>query len=242
MSRLLRNAATVVLLRDGVTGLEVFLLRRVIGLDVAPGMSVFPGGSVDPSDAEPVPWTGPEPATWTTVLAADEALVRSLVSAAVRETYEESGVLLADSPGDPAERVALERHELSLADVLRKRNLAVRADLLTPWAHWITPATEPRRHDTRFFLAALPDGQQTADGAREAEIAEWVRPADALAECAAGGRPLLPPTFVTLRELAEFADVAAVFAAAADRTIEPIQPVRRAGGVILPNGERIGLP
>jgi hypothetical protein len=125
---------------------------------------------------------------------------------------------------------------------LGKSNLSVRADLLIPWAHWITPESEPRRHDTRFFLAALPVGQQTADGAREAEIAEWVRPADALRQNVAGARPLLPPTYVTLRELAGFADVAAVFAAAADRAIEPIQPVRRSGEVILPSGERIALP
>jgi 8-oxo-dGTP pyrophosphatase MutT (NUDIX family) len=237
-----RDAATVVLVRDGAAGLEVFLLRRVPGLAVAPGMSVFPGGSVDPSDAEPVPWIGPPPASWTTVLGADESLVRSLVSAAVRETFEESGVLLADSPGTQADRVALERHEISLADVLLKNGLSVRADLLTPWAHWITPDSEPRRHDTRFFLAAMPVGQKTSDGAREAEIAEWVRPADALRQNVAGSRPLLPPTYVILRELAGFADVAAVFAAAADRAIEPIQPVRRAGEVILPGGERIALP
>lgn len=238
----LRDAATVVLLRDGAAGLEVFLLRRVPGLAVAPGMSVFPGGSVDPSDTGPIPWIGPPPSSWTGILAADEALVRSLVSAAVRETFEESGVLLADSPGTQADRVALERHEISLADVLLKGGLSVRADLLTPWAHWITPDSEPRRHDTRFFLAALPVGQQTADGAREAEIAEWVRPADALLQNVSGSRPLLPPTYVTLRELTGFADVATVFAAAVDRRIEPIQPVRRAGEVILPSGERIPLP
>lgn len=203
-------------------------------------MSVFPGGSVDRSDAEPVPWIGPPPSSWTQTLSADEPLVRSLVCAAVRETFEESGVLLADLPGTPVDRVALERHERSLAEVLGPH--AVRADLLVPWAHWITPETEPRRHDTRFFIAALPAGQQTADGAREAEIAEWVRPADALRQHAAGSRPLLPPTYVTLRELSGFADVAAVFVAAADRVIEPIRPVRRGGEVVLPDGERIGLP
>jgi 8-oxo-dGTP pyrophosphatase MutT (NUDIX family) len=237
----LRDAATVVLLRDGTHGLEVFLLRRVRAMAFAGGMSVFPGGSVDDSDRIRPDWSGPEPAAWTDSLSADVDLAAALICAAVRETFEESGVLLAGSaPAVPdRDRRALERHELSLADLLRRHELSVRADLLRAWAHWITPAGEPRRYDTRFFLAALPGGQQARGATGEAETAEWVRPADALAQHAAGSRPMLPPTLVTLRELAGIPDVAQAWAQAAGRVIEPILPRLRESGVVLPGGEAV---
>jgi len=237
LSKSIRDAATVALLRDGSAGPEVFLLRRVRGMAFAAGMSVFTGGSVDPSDASPVEWVGPPPAQWTGPLSAEEPKVAALVSAAVRETFEESGVLLAggDVPADlAAERRALERHESSLADVLNRHGLAVRADLLRPWAHWITPEGEQRRYDTRFFVAAVPPGQQTSGLTSEADIAEWVRPADALAEYEAGERPLMLPTRATLRELAAFDSVDAVLDAAGRRSIEPILPVLRDGVAELP--------
>ncbi len=231
----------MVLLRDGAIGLEVFLLRRVRAMAFAAGMSVFPGGSVDDSDRVRPEWRGPEPAAWTEALSADEDLAAALICAAVRETYEETGVLLADS--DPAvsdgDRQALERHELSLAELLSRHELSLRADLLRPWAHWITPEGEPRRYDTRFFLAALPGGQQARGTTSEAEVTEWVRPADALAQHAAESRPMLPPTLVTLRELATIPDVATAWAQAADRKIEPILPRLRGSGVVLPGGEAV---
>jgi 8-oxo-dGTP pyrophosphatase MutT (NUDIX family) len=250
-SSTVRDAATVALLRDGVAGIEVFLLRRVVGMAFAGGMTVFPGGSVDPSDGVdsidgrgPIGWTGPEPAAWSAALSADSRLCRALICAAVRETFEESGVLLAGSGAGAtdADRLALERHELTLAQLLARQELPVRADLLRPWAHWITPADEPRRYDTRFFIAALPPGQEARDGTSEAEVAEWVRPADALTQHAAGRRAMLPPTVVTLRELAAFAIVAGAWAAAADREIMPIMPRLSGSTAILPDGEAIGLP
>ena len=167
-----RQAATVALLRPRAGGPEVYLLRRHSGMAFAHGMYVFPGGGVDPRDDEEVGWAGPGPEVWAARLGVDEALARALVCAAVRETFEESGVLLAgpdgasvvaDTTGDDweADRLALEARELSLTDLLRRRGLVLRADLLGAWSGWLTPEFEPRRYRTWFFVAELPAGQRT---------------------------------------------------------------------------------
>jgi 8-oxo-dGTP pyrophosphatase MutT (NUDIX family) len=251
-----RDAATVVLLRDSAGGPEAFLLRRVRGMAFAAGMTVFPGGAVDPRDADTaVGWVGPPIADWTTPFDADEALARALLCAAVRETFEESGVLLAgpsadevtatDGPDWEADRVGLERRDFSLAELLARRGLQLRADLLRPWAHWITPPQESvrRRYDTRFFVAALPAGQHTREVTSEADVVEWVRPADALAELHRGERPMMPPTIVTLEEIAGHGSVADVLAA--DRSPSRIEPtvssVDGRPAVTLPNGRVVRL-
>lgn len=255
----LRDAATVVLLRDGAAGPEAYLLRRVRGMAFAAGMTVFPGGAVDPRDADAeIGWVGPPPERWAAAFDADEPLARALVCAAVRETFEESGVLLAgpsagevcgtEGPGWEADRVALERRAVSLAELLARRGLLLRADLLRPWAHWVTPAGEPRRYDTRFFVAALPAGQATRDVTSEADVVEWVRPADAVAQAAAGARRMMPPTIVTCEQVAGFGSVAEVLAAADGREITTVRPVleQAADGVTatLPDGRvmRVGGP
>lgn len=231
-----RSAATVALLRDGAGGPEVYLLRRVAGMAFAGGMTVFPGGSVDPADALfDVGWIGRPPSAWADRLGADEAGARALVCAAVRETFEECGVLLAGPASDQvvtdvsgedweAERLALEGHGQSLSQLLARRGLLLRADLLRAWSHWITPEAEPRRFDTRFFVAALPTGQVTRDVGGEADVVLWMRPADARAAQARGELPMLPPTEVTLDELSPYADVAEALAAADQRRIAPILP------------------
>lgn len=227
-----RHAATVVLLRDGPRGVQAYLLRRVASMAFAAGMHVFPGGAVDVRDGD-VPWSGPPPASWSRRLSADEELTRALVCAAVRETFEESGVLLAGprpdavvadttAAGWEADRQALLDRSLAFSDLLARRRLVLRADLLRPWAHWVTPESLPRRYDTRFFVAALPVGQRTRDVGGEADRVAWVRPADALAQHAAGQMALLPPTRETLRELAALESVGQVLAAAAARRIHPI--------------------
>lgn len=230
-----RDAATVVLLRDTDRGPEAYLLRRVRGMAFAAGMTVFPGGGVDPRDADTaVGWVGPPPAAWASPFDAAEPLARALVCAAVRETFEESGVLLAGPSADAvcgtdgadweADRVALERRDLSLAELLARRGLVLRADLLRPWAHWITPPGEgSRRYDTRFFVAALPAGQQTRDVTSEADVVEWVRPADALEQFRHGERAMMPPTIVTLEDIAGYGSVADVLAAG--RSISRVRPV-----------------
>ncbi|HET6816697.1 MAG TPA: NUDIX hydrolase [Mycobacteriales bacterium] len=232
-----RHAATVVLLRDGADGVEAYLLRRQKTMAFAAGMYVFPGGSVDPRD-ESLPdsaWIGPRPAEWAPILTADDALAKALVCAAVRETFEESGVVLAGSGSDDVvadttaddwetDRLALLDRSLSLAAMLDRRGLVLRADLLRPWAHWITPEVEPRRFDTRFFVAALPTGQRTRDVGGEADRVTWARPADALSAFERGELGMLPPTAFTLGELAAYDSVADVLAAGDARDVKPVLP------------------
>lgn len=166
-------AASVVLLRDGADGLETYLLHRHARMAFAASMVVFPGGKVDPADEEP----GAEPSR----------------RCAVRETHEETGVLLEESS-------------------------------LRPWAHWVTPEPEPRRYDTFFFVAALPDGAEAEDLSGETDSAEWSTPGGALEAARLGRIGLMPPTRSVLLELAELGDVAAVLERAADRTVQTVLP------------------
>jgi len=232
-----RHAATVIMLRDGSDGPEVYLLRRAASMAFAAGAFVFPGGSVDPRD-EDLPdeaWVGRSPAEWAKDLSSDERLARALVCAAVRETFEESGVLLAgtdsttvvaDTSGDDweADRLALIDRSLSLAEMMGRRGLVVRADLLRPWTHWLTPEVESRRFDTRFFVAVLPEGQRTRDVGGEADRVAWMRPHAALEGNERGEMMLMPPTLTSLRDLAEFTSVDDVLEAAAGRTVTRILP------------------
>ncbi len=231
-----RDAATVVLLRSDPTGMQAYLLRRHRGMPFAGGMVAFPGGGVDPRDSDGVTtWAGPPVAAFAERLGSDEALARALVCAAVRETFEESGVLLAgptadtvvdDTAGDDweSDRQALVDRSLAFTDFLDRRELVLRADLLAPWAHWITPEFEPRRYDTRFFVAMLPAGQRTRDVSGEADAVRWMRPAHATAAVDAGTIRMLPPTYVTLSQLADHGTPVEALAAAADRPIRTIQP------------------
>ena len=147
----------------------------------------------------------------------------------MRETFEESGVLLAGPDAErvledvstdewEAERVALEAREQSLSELLARRGLVLRSDLLRPFAHWITPEVEPRRFDTRFFVAALPAGQACRAAGSEADARLWVRPHDALEQ----GLAMMPPTAQAAEAVADAPDVAA--ALAAPRDLRPVQP------------------
>lgn len=239
----IRDAATVAVIRDAEGGgIEVFLLRRVAQMAFAAGMTVFPGGGVDPRDAEAdtddSTWVGPEPAWWAqrfdAAVPPDEsstATAASLVRAAVRETFEECGVLLAgpsadevvaDAAAHQQARGALESRELSLSAFLERSGLVLRADLLAPLARWITPRGESRRYDTRFFLAALPEGQDADDRTSEAASAGWHRVDEILASWRAGDVLLLPPTWTQLDHLAQFDTVGD--ALRASRRIEPVTP------------------
>jgi 8-oxo-dGTP pyrophosphatase MutT (NUDIX family) len=229
-----RDAATVMLVRPAADGLEVYMLRRQTSMAFAPGAYVFPGGSVDTRDAdEEVVWTGPDAAEWGRIFSAPPSLARALVCAAVRETFEESGVLLAgESPESvvadttsedwEADRRALLDRSVSLGELLTRRGLVLRADLLRPWSRWVTPVVEPRRFDTRFFAAALPPGQRTRDVGGEASEVAWVRPSDALAAGRSGEIRLFPPTLVSLSELARCGNVDSVLSG--PREVAPIIP------------------
>ena len=252
-----KQASTVVLLRNGDPGLEVYLLRRTKGMPFAGGMTAYPGGGVDPRDADvEIGWVGPTPGEWAAAFGCDEPMARELVCAAVRETFEEAGVLLAgeaqgavvpDVSGDDWEeqRQALLSRELSLAELLAGRGLALRSDLLRPFAHWITPPVEPRRYDTKFFAAALPAGQHARDVSGEADEVTWLRPAVALAEMTGGTRPMLPPTIHTLGQLEPFPDVAAALAGSPPEPLHPISPsfeeTPDGRWAVLPDGTRIRM-
>ena len=229
-----RDAATVILLRQS-PGVEVFLLRRAGALEFAPGACVFPGGSVDEPDADPgigeTGWAGPSPADLGDLLGISADRARALVCAAVRETFEESGVLLAGSSTAELVRdgAALEQDRdsllsgtVSIGDLLRLRGLLLRADLLRPWARWITPVISPRRFDTWFFATTLPPGQTASLAAGESDSGSWWDPAAALDAARSGEITLLPPTAVTLAEIAGYQDVAAVMATR--RQIAPLMP------------------
>jgi 8-oxo-dGTP pyrophosphatase MutT (NUDIX family) len=234
-----RHASTVVLLRDAADnpGIDAYLLRRQKTMAFAAGMYVFPGGAVDPRDESLAAssWVGPPPQDWARLLTADTRLATALVCAAVRETFEESGVLLAGPSADDvvaditgedweADRLALLDRSLSLAEMLDRRGLVLRADLLRPWAHWITPEVEPRRYDTRFFVAALPAGQRTRDVGGEADRVVWMRPRAALDAYEAGEIGLMPPTAFTLTEMSAFDAVSDVITAGDARDVQPVLP------------------
>lgn len=216
---------------------EVLMLRRTAAMKFAPGAYVFPGGSVDPVDyGAEIGWQGPSPEEFGARLGATAEVARALVCAAVRETFEEAGVLLAGAPDGSlatpsgpsweADRAALTAGTLALGELLGRRGLVLRADLLIPWTRWITPEGESRRFDARFFAAALPDGQEATGHEAESDHVAWIRPAAAIEAAKAGEMSLLPPTASTLND---FASVVAAGGGVADilgitRTIAPVQP------------------
>lgn len=229
-----RDAATVVLLRNGARGLETYLLRRQQSMKFAPGMYVFPGGGVDPDDQR-IDWVGAPAAEWALRFGCAEPVARRLVCAAARETFEESGILLAgpdahsvvaDTSGDDwvADRIALENREFSFAAFLERRKLVLRADLLAAWAHWITPKFEPRRFDTRFFVAVVPGGQRVGEIPGEADEGVWMSLRAILDGVKDSSIAMLPPTFKTIEDLVALTDAGEALTVAPQRRILPIEP------------------
>jgi 8-oxo-dGTP pyrophosphatase MutT (NUDIX family) len=226
----------VVLLREGGSGPELYLLRRQTSMAFAGGMCVFPGGGVDPRDHDSsVAWAGPSPAEWAQRLGCGESLARALVCAAVRETFEESGVLLAGPSPDSvvsdttdegweADRVALESRELSMTDFLLRRGLVLRTDLLGAWSGWLTPVFEPRRYETWFFVAVLPEGQVTRDVSTESSSVHWTPALAAVEAVEAREILMLPPTYLTCLDVAQHPTPDHVLAEAAGRTVEMFTP------------------
>lgn len=214
-----RPAATVMLLRpshrgQGRGGVEVFMLRRSPRMAFAAGAVVFPGGRVDAGDGELPPWAGPEPGEWGAWLGCPGPQAAAIVTAAVRELFEESGVLLAgdaggrhvagcDGPEWARDRERLASHAATLAQVLGERGLFLRSDLLGVRGHWLTPEFEPRRYDTYFFTALVPPGQRADGRTTEAVAHQWAQPAAVLASAAAGEVLLLPPTACSIAQLAD---------------------------------------
>jgi 8-oxo-dGTP pyrophosphatase MutT (NUDIX family) len=235
-----RNASTVVLLRPGQSrgpgALEVYLLRRHVDMAFAGGMCVFPGGGVDARDFDhEIDWVGPSPAEWAARIGGDESLARALVCAAVRETFEESGVLFAGPTADSvvadttgqdweADRRRLEAKEMPFTDFLQQRGLALRTDLLRVWGSWLTPVFEPRRFRAWFFVAALPAGQRTRDVSTESAEATWLSVRAAIGAVDAGDMLMLPPTYCTCLELYDCPTPRDALVAAERQDLVPVEP------------------
>lgn len=202
-----RPAATVLLLRDSAQGLQVLMTRRSATASFAPGAYVFPGGTIDAADAQAHAQAARRPGQ-------DERALTQAI-AAIRESFEELGVLLArHADGRPADVTALDRRQPLLPQCLA-HGLTLAADQVFVLAHWITDRDLPRRFDVPFLVARMPEGQQpVADEAEQFEPV-WVRPADALARHAAGSFLMIFPTIRTLERLQKFATADAALAACA---------------------------
>lgn len=251
-----RPAASLLLTRRGPDGLEVFALRRAATMAFSAHATAFPGGRVDPADDLPAAlWDGVDLDDWARRLGAGsspagaaselEALTGRqaagrLLAAAVRETYEETGVLLAvdahtGAPVDPGQvrrlpadtRSRLESHELAFGELLAAHGWVPDAASLVPWSRWITPVTGPRRYDTVFFLVPLPAGQSPERLSSEAAEHGWARPEDLLEQFRAGAVNLMTPSWWQLRRLTEAASGGGDWAdvVALGRRAEPVSAV-----------------
>ena len=251
-----RDAATVMLVRDGAGGMEVFMLRRNLNSDFVGGAYVFPGGAVDEADRHA------DLEAICRGLSDDVASARLNIDrgglafwvAAVRECFEEAGVLLAVdresgevlSFADPeiakrfnGHRTHVDSGQRRLLEVCEMEHLLVAADSIQYFAHWITPEGPPRRYDTRFFVAAAPPEQHPLHDDRETIANIWVRPADALGMHKAGELDMIFPTIKNLEAISRFDRSADLLAAAqAIGEVPAIQPriVQEQGGtrILLP--------
>lgn len=239
-----RLAATVMLVRDSLPGdtkyriddgnfppdfpngqkVEVFMIRRVKTMDFAPDAVAFPGGRIDERDANPdLPWCGPTPSEWARWLGVSEKDARCIVVAAVREVFEECGVLLAgpndrstitdlSDPSWAANREALVTHKIAFADLLIERDLVLRTDLLGLVSNWCTPAYVPKRFDTYFFTALVPEGQRADGNTSEAQVAGWVTPSFVVREADEERWLLFQPTLYNLEQIARADSAASIVA------------------------------
>jgi len=244
----MRPAATVLLLREENGELEVLMMRRGAGLAFMAGMWVFPGGRVDEADASAGirarvirgaagGWRNRLCAPEGVPLAEDVALAHYV--AACRETFEESGVLLArDRRGEPCdagrtarlqpEREAIAADAASFLDLLEREDLYLDVAPLVYWSHWITPSLEPKRFDTRFFAIAVPPGQEASADRSELTEHAWVQPARLQEALEHGEIRVVPPTLLTLEDLAEsharHGSLVAMLEAERERPTPPVMP------------------
>ena len=214
-------AATLLLLRDGAGGLEVLMTARHADAGFAAGALVFPGGKIDAGDAQLVRY-----ARGLEGLAPDEAAARI---AALRETFEESGLLLLRRRGEGELLSGPEAAELAaggadFATLASRPELEPAADLLLPFAHWITPLDRPKRFDTRFYLARFDCDQEARHDGRENVESRWCEPAAVVREGEAGLAKLVFATRMNLLRLAESAGVEDALAAARAQPVVTVVP------------------
>lgn len=239
----MRAAASLVLARDGDGGIEVLLVQRGDAGDF-PGLHVFPGGLVDRGDDDPRLQAASRrsPDSARAMLGAESALAAYI--AAVRESLEEVGVLLADTvTGAVADIAAWQRallaRERNFADLVAAESLSLNTDALGYFSHWITPEGIPRRYDTRFFIARMPEGQDVRLDGREAVRADWLSPQAALDAHQRNDIRLIFPTIRNLAALAAFDSVDGLLAHAhSHRPVPAMQPKM----VATANGIRLLLP
>ena len=224
-------SATVVLLRDAADDVEVFLLRRHGQSAVLGGAYVFPGGKADPEDREWVDRLDRPAGELQDLLGEPELTAQdaaALYVTAIRELFEETGLLLADvTPEQAREAWAKLREGPRFDELLGPWNLRLGAGALRPWSRWITPVLSSvtrKRFDTRFFVAAVPPGQEPAHDQHEATESAWLTPRAALRQYWDGLIELAPPQIMSLAHLARHRSIASVFAATAARQPPCIQP------------------
>ncbi len=223
-------SSTILLLRDGAEGLEVFMVVRHHQIDFASGALVFPGGKVDKADSAQNVRSRVDGAEGI-----DDTLL-ALRVAAIREAFEEAGVLLARNAQtgnvvDAARlsalepyRDALNKGELGIAEFLERENLRVAADMLTPFAHWITPSMMPKRFDTHFYLAEAPADHLAVHDGSESVDSVWIRPQAALEEAEAGKRTVIFPTRMNVEKVGRSANVAHAIEEARKAPIVTVEP------------------
>lgn len=238
-----RPASTVVILRDGADGIEVFMVVRHHEIDFASGALVFPGGKVDAEDSDAA-WSELAPQ----VPAAPD---RSFFVAAGRETFEEAGLVLARRRGtqemvdaDGAHRLvetyraALLKGDTTFVDIFHKEDLVLAADLMVPFAHWITPEPVPKRFDTHFFLIAAPMVQLGAHDGGESVEGIWITPKQALRDAEAGTRTLVFATRMNIEKLARYRTVAEAVEVTRSKPVVTVTPkILRSEG-----GRRLQIP
>lgn len=250
-----RDAATVMLLRDGDHGIEVCMLQRNLNSDFVGGAYVFPGGGVDDEDGSAEVQSvciGRDDAEASTLVGVDRGGLSFWV-AAIRESFEEAGLLLArDAQGAPLRledgerirrfghhRVAVDSGRRRLAEICIEEQLALDVGGLHYFSRWVTPLGAPRRYDTRFFVAAAPEQQQALHDDREVIGTRWLTPAAALADHEAGRMTMIFPTVRTMVALDRFDTAGDVLDhASAQARVDPVVPMLRDEG----GGMRLVLP
>jgi len=244
-----RPAATVVVLRDGPAGPEVFMVRRHEDTAFMGGAHVFPGGRVDAADGDAdESWCDGIPHATIQLDGLEKSEAVAYHVAAARELFEEAGVLLARQPGGDfvslvgaadherlkQDRVRVHDARTTLRAVIERERLRLALDALVLFAHWVTPPVDTRQFDTRFFMTRVPPHQTPAHDDTETTHSLWARPTDAIAQSMKGEIVLPPPTWSTLRELEPFESVKDALAWARRRTV-----VRRMPKAIEQDGHRM---